>query len=400
MKRFLCALAFAYLAATSLSSAQTTITWNGGGTGVWSDPNDWGGAGIPNSSNNILDFTGTSAVASDNNIAGLTVQQINFGGAGSNGFNIYDQAITLGQAGGPSTTVTVGAGGSAIQETIGFDVTLGMSQTWNSGPGILSAGLYVEGAINTNGFTLTSNSTTVYGNEFVGVISGSGGLVAAGGESTYLSGNNTYTGTTLVSTGSSLFMLPTATIAGNVLLGGGGGTGVLYSQNATVGGSITANNSGNLAPLDNLYVNGDVILNAGSTYGWYLNTNTAIGTGTAGTDWGLLKLTGSNNLTFTNGGGVGESLALGFNNSQGDPNSGGALWTTNQQWEIADLNTGILDYSGLSISNASWTTGDFSLSNIGNDLFLNWTIVPEPGSIFMIVGGLALLGCVGQRRRS
>src|SRR5205807_1387910 len=131
---------------------------------------------------------------------------------------------------------------------INHALKLGASQTWttnNGGP------LTVNGAINTNGQTLTVNSSDFV--ELDGVISGTGGFTKNGTDFTRFSGSgaNTFTGDVVVNTGT-LILAKTVldgAVTGNLTIGNGSSTDIVdYAGNdqiaQTVGNTITLNTTG------------------------------------------------------------------------------------------------------------------------------------------------------------
>lgn len=140
----------------------------------------------------------------------------------------------------------------------------------------------------------------------------------------------------------------------------------------------------------------------GGTYIWEINQLGADG-GAAGaaSGWDLwnvgeLNITATNNDLF--------SIAL---TSLTDTNDLGFLsgWDAfqNQQWLIATSNNGgFNDLSGLSLNWDNFANGlgggTFSLSsaNGGNDLYLNFSAVPEPSSALLV--GIASAACLLRRR--
>src|SRR5258708_1468199 len=117
----------AVLAAQSLQ-AQSTLTWTGGGaTDNWSDINNWGGVGIPDATNNILIFDGSTRLTPVNDIAGLTVRQIQFGGSAGS-FAISGNDFTLGDASGTSDTILSNPGFGFF--SISNNIVMGRDQNW------------------------------------------------------------------------------------------------------------------------------------------------------------------------------------------------------------------------------------------------------------------------------
>jgi len=380
--------AFILVATLTSLFAQSTLTWTGGGgTGNWSDPNNWGGAGIPDATNNILIFSGSTQTSTVDDIVGLTVQQIQTA-SGSASFTISGNDFTLGSATGPSNTISVNSNLAPL--VINNNISLGVTQTWSPGTSGLFSPLNINGNISLGGFNLTTNSSgSTFAVALFGTMSGTGTYTALQGGPTDFIGNNTSTG---VTTASSIATLDIGNaISGNLVTSG---ASTLIVDGAIVNGSVDINSAQAQAfrLLHGFTVGGNATV-TGTEMQWYLNSLTDDSSGTPGTDWGSLSLNGGGNLTFASA----SRLQFVF---PSDPNSGNPFWNSSHQWLLGDLTTGTLDYSGLGIELPNWTTGDFSLTNIGNDLYLDFTAVPEPSTIALFIGGLALLGFVARRQRA
>ncbi len=155
----------------SVSLHAATWSWSGGGgaNAYWNNSANWGFAGIPANGDTVVFPASQPDLLNTNNIAGLTLNQIRFVGAGG-GYDIRGDAFTLTN----SIIATNTAGANIIENYITLataDVLMVVS----------------------NGVSLTLE----------GQISGSVGVNKAGlGTLTYQgSGSNPYTGTTLVSGG-------------------------------------------------------------------------------------------------------------------------------------------------------------------------------------------------------
>lgn len=380
-----------------ISRAQNTLTWSTPAAANWSNPANWGGVGIPDATNDVLVFSAPGN-ADTNDLVGLSVRSITFSGP-SSGYALGGNAITLGEAAGPSTTLVNTA--ISFPQSISFDIALGRSQTWFPGPGQSGVSNTFNGAINNNGFALSNGSNgRVLMN---GVMTGSGTFTMdSGAYFTHFGATNTFTGVTTVNSGS---LEVTGSLLGNVNVIGGGafgsnlqGTGTIFGNTTLTAGATFA--TGASADYEsgeaNMNFAGDLSL-TNSFYEWTLNTLTDQSSGIAGTDWGHINLTGANNLVFAS-----SSMDLYFF-PVNDPDSGDTFWNSSHQWQIANLNSGTLDRSGLGIatSSNSWATGNFGLLTLnGNDLYLYWNPAPEPASVVSLLGGLGLIGVVLKRKRS
>ena len=228
-----------------------TLTWDGGGTN-----DDWGSydALAANQSNwdlnkipttalvDSLVFEGNTRLNPNNNIAGLTVNQVTFGPT-AGAFTLSGNGFTLN-----SGIVQ----NSPEEERMATPLTLGASQTWQAAAGALLLTVVDLGAA----------TLTVAGDHVVdvsGTVSGTGGLTKTGAGQLWLHGANTYAGGTIVSAGT----LVVANSAGS----GTGSGAVTVDAGATLkgGGRIAGNLSvaGTVAPglsVGTLTVDGSLAL--------------------------------------------------------------------------------------------------------------------------------------------
>jgi autotransporter-associated beta strand protein len=302
------------------------------------------------------------------------------------------------------------------------------------------ASLNGDGAVNLGSTTtLTINGNGEYDSYFYGNISGAGGIVVGRTDSSanvYFSGDNTYSGGTVVSgnsdypstliagsstalgsgpvtvSGGSLYLSNNQVTLTNPLIFtsgtiGGLGTfapasGVTIASNQTVAPGASSSNyfvSDNLSTaIGTLSFSTGLKFASGGTYQWLLGD----ATGVAGTGWDEILVTGP--LTITSTSVAPFTLAL-------SPSSSGSLVFDNTQyynWTVASASGGItgfnpneftLDSSGFG---DSLGTGQFSLSQNGDNLMLNFTPVPEP-SIYALMGlglGVVFVGLRRGKRRA
>jgi autotransporter-associated beta strand protein len=243
-----------------------------------------------------------------------------------------------------------------------------------------------SGTVNNAGFALTVNTvgTTVIS----GAITNTGGFIKDGAGTLTLSGNNTYSGATTVDDGvlrvSGSISNSVVTVQDGALLGG---DGVVGETIINAGGTIAPGNS-----PGTLTINGDLTWNNGGSYDWeVLRLNSE---GIEGTDWDLLSVTGTLNLTNLTG-------APFFNinlYSLSATNSPGALanWSNagTYGWKILTAGTAIdanyLGFVGINTGNFAVyndiSGGIFALElrNSSKDLYLTYTgsgqPIPEPGT--------------------
>ncbi len=272
-----------------------------------------------------------------------------------------------------------------------------------------------------------------------GDVSESGGpqsLTINGGGTLQLSGNNTYTGGTTILGSTVIAGSDSALGSGNVTLGNTdfGGT-LAVNSGFTLTNPLTLNNGtlaglGTFAPSsgaptigsgltispgfiqtnsDHMPVNasvGTLTFSPGLTLdsGGTLALKFINATGTAGTDWDLVSVNGTLNLTATSGSPFNLTLAS-YSNTTGAPDLlAGFDSSSNYTWQIASGTsvTGF-DPSAFTIDTSSFQnslgTGQFFLTQSGNDLFLNFTPVPEPSTVALLSLGASVLVVSGRRRR-
>ena len=287
--------------------AKATQTWTGSlGNSNWTTVANWGG-GAPNYALG-LNFAGPLNLTPVND-ATATVAGITFSGSA---FNLTGNAITLGGGVGGGITNS-----SANVQTIGFGgtgVTLGGTQTWNSGA-LLGGGLTVGSAVNLAGQALTvdgTNNTTISG-PVTDSGPGVGSINKIGTGTLLLSGTNTFVGTTTVSNGilqlqngaaiaNSAAVIVTApgalALLSSETIGSLSGTGNtnLNANTLTVGNNGVIPFAGNSTYAGNLTGVGGSLVKNGT--GIFTTSGLNTYTGTTAVNAGILNVTG----THTGGG--------------------------------------------------------------------------------------------------
>ncbi|MDB6168184.1 MAG: hypothetical protein JWM88_1048 [Verrucomicrobia bacterium] len=233
-----------------------------------------------------------------------------------------------------------------------------------------------------------------------------------------LAGNNSYTGQTTINGGTLVFGGTSAFGTSSVVINGGtlavangvtfgntfgfgvsggrlGGNGS-FSSPVTLGSGVViapGNSPGTLNFLSGLTLN-----NRGA-----LEIEIRAPSGTPGTDWDFVNVTGTLNLGGLSGSGYTlKAISLDLANTQGQPVAG---LTGPASWTIASASGGIAGFvpggSQFAIDSSQFFGGGvFSLSLSGNDLVLNFTPVPEPSTYALMLSGLALAGLRWRRKTS
>lgn len=294
--------------------------------------------------------------------------------------------------------VIIGAGDSLLGGT-----TINSGGTLQIGAGITTNG-FIAGNIVDGGTLRFFDGNVTSG----GIISGTGALVqgitSQSAGITTITGANTYSGGTTVNSGTLLLgnSSGSATGTGGVTVASGGTLAGQGSASGflgvTSGGFVKP---GSTAP-GTLFV-GSTTFYGGSAFVFDINN----ANGSAGTNWGLLSVTGGATISgspFTI-----DLVSLTLSNTAG------ALTNFNQaqsySWEIIGTTTGIGGFSPtlVPVNTSAFVgtfNGSFSTAVSGTNLFVNYTpaAVPEPGTWALMAGGLLALaaaapGTRGWRRR-
>jgi autotransporter-associated beta strand protein len=283
------------------------------------------------------------------------------------------------------------AGASGLTKTGDGRLTLTGTNSYAGGTTISSGVLEIGngGATGSLGGGVVANSGTLKFNRtgtlsVPNAISGTGSLEQNGTGTTVLSGASTYTGATVVNAGT---LQVSGSISGSSLttvrlggtLSGTGSVGALLVD----GGTIAPGASPGILSAGNTTFNG-------GTFSLEINGTTA------GSLYDQLNVAGtvtlqSNTALAVNFGytpGYGDTFTI-INNDGADSVLGGGLFTVggNPLVDNAFYDLG----NGLSIS------VDYSSGTDGNDVTLS--VIPEPASVSMVLGGLAVLVGIRRRRR-
>ncbi|HVU23275.1 MAG TPA: autotransporter-associated beta strand repeat-containing protein [Opitutus sp.] len=307
----------------------------------------------------------------------------NSGNTFSGPVNVTQGTLRLGAAGALPSGLGVAVGSGATLDLNGHDASL--------------TGLTGTGNVTLGGGTLGIGSS---GNgTFDGNISGNGALTKSGAGILTLSATNGYTGATMISGGT---LVVNGSIAGSSLTTVGSG-GTLGGSGSV--GALTIGSGGTLAPGNSpgTLNAGDTIFSPGGNFDFQINA--AIGD--AGTNWDLLAITGTLDLT-------GLSAAHPFTLSIASllpDDSPGSLADFNPahsySWFFVQTSAGVGGFSAdeFSINTSSFqnaTSGTWSVTSDGFNLALNYqySAVPEPAACAALAALAALAVAITRRRRA
>jgi autotransporter-associated beta strand protein len=385
---------------TAVSVGSRTITVNGTGyTGrsTWNVNADgsWG--------NTTTDFNRWDA---------------NGGTPGLDGTASVGDTATFGDAATAARTITLDGAAPQLRELNFNNASNSYTIAKGTGNGSIGLGNATNaGAMNNSAGSHTVSADIVLGNRLTytgaagttttlsGGISGTDhGLTKSGAGTLRLTGSNSFSGTTTVTAGT-LIVNGTSASATTVNSGatlGGSGT---ISGATTISGIHSPGNSPGLQTFGN-----GLTYDAGASVLWELIANS---TSDRGTNYDAINVTG--NLNFAGA----TTLALDFDFTGSAVDWSNSFWDTSKTgtngWEIFKVTGGTITGAnnltlGGSLMDAvipgllDSTRGEFSLTQIGNSIYLNYTIASEvnaiPETSASLLGVLSASLLLRRRRRS
>ena len=364
-----------------------------------------------NGSGNVTYTLGNTAnsfsggVTVDGNIASRTyvLQAGLFGNSSFNSSLGTNGVVNLGSTTATSLNILSYTGsGETSNKVINLASSVGGAGLEQAGTGLLKLTSNLTAAAGAKTFTL--RGSTAGTGEFAGnIVDGSGTITLdkTGTGTWTISGSNSYTGATNVEGGKLLINGSTSssslvTVSAGATLGGSG----------TVGGATTI--SGIHAPGNSPGVqtfSSNLSYSTNASVLWELNGNTATQTSPNAV---FDQIIVGGNLDFT---GV-TTMDLSFIASGSVVDWSNSFWastyTGTNGWLVYDVAGTTTNFSNLSITAANWLDSNgasfntlrsgssFGLEQVGSDVYLTYTAVPEPASVLLVgLGSLALL----RRRR-
>ena len=224
-----------------------------------------------------------------------------------------------------------------------------------------------------------------------------------------LLGDNLYSGDIVVAEG-------TLVVDGDL-----GSAGVSVADGATLSGSgdlggvvtITGTHSpGNSPGVQNF---ADLNYATNASFLWELTDNTALGTIQAGPTFDFDQVVVSGDLDFAGSNTFDLDFRLEDMGGNGTTNVDwmNSFWETNQEWLVWDVAGTTTGFSNLQVNVLNWEDGtnpagnlfddvfplgQFYLNQRGSDIYLNFTPVPEPSTVLVLLGGFLSM-MLGRRRR-
>ena len=346
--------------------------------------------------------------------ASQTIQRFVGNGAGAS-IDIADDRVlnvTLGANPGSGTLFAgtiAGEGGFRVGNADGFGVTLTGTNTYGGGTTIDANAFLQLGNGGTTGMiagNVTNNGRLSFARSdavtFGQTISGSGGVTqTAGSGALTFSGPNTYQGGTL------LYSKLIVTNAVDSATGSGAVdvfSGAVLAGSGRIAGAVNVKSGGTVAP--GLTMGSPATLRVGSTTfvgGGKFDFQISDSAGVSGTDYSLLSISGALTVNASS-----ESQFI-VNLYSLNGSSAGALANFNAaqaySWKFASATSlaGTLTANAFHVNTANFSNnlagGTFAVGFVGNDLFVNFTPVPEPSTWALLALGLGAVWLSLRRGR-
>jgi autotransporter-associated beta strand protein len=357
------------LTATNTYSGGTTINSGRLKVGSGGNTGSLGTGGVIN--NSILEYNRLDLLEESNAISGSgELTQSGSGRLVLTGANTYAGV----------TTIISGSGGIQV------------------GKGATSGSLGAGGVVNNANLSFARSDVVTYAD----VISGTGSVTQAGtGTLVFTNDGNTFSGGTIINAGKLL-------VSNSAGSGTGSGavnvnSGATFGGTGSISGALMINSGGSVSPgasPGQLQVGGGTTFAGGGRYFFEIN-NTV---GTPGTNWDLLSISGGLTISATvNTPFVLDLVSLTASNANGylaNFNSANAY-----SWKFVTTTSGITGFSAGAFQydpgyfSNGLDVGHFFVSQTGNDLYLNFTPVPEPTTWVLLSLGLSSV-LLSLRRKS
>ncbi|MCX6948094.1 MAG: autotransporter-associated beta strand repeat-containing protein [Opitutae bacterium] len=358
-----------------------------------------------------LIFTNANSYTGGTTISSGTFQFGNGGASGNAGAGpiLNNSHLVFNRSDGGEYTYAITGTGDVTKAGAGTLVFTSDGNTYSGGTTISGGAIQIGNGGTTGRLgsgTVLNNSHLILNRSddtnYAGSMTGTGDLIKSGAGTVTFSGNaNTFSGGTIINAGKLL-------VSNSAGSGTGSGVvnindGATFGGTGLISGALMINDGGSVSPgasPGQLQVGGGTTFAGGGRYVFEIN-NTV---GTAGTNWDLLSISGSLTISATvNTPFVLDLVSLTAGNANGalaDFNSANAY-----SWKFVTTTTGITGFSaGAFQYNASnfannLDIGHFYVSQTGNDLYLNFTPVPEPTTWVLLSLGLSSV-LLSLRRKS
>ena len=370
-----------------------------------------GAGSVTQAGTGTLIFTNTNSYTGGTTISSGTFQFGNGGASGNAGAGpiLNNSHLVFNRSDGEEYTYAITGTGDVTKAGAGTLVFTNDGNTYSGGT-IISGGAIQIGNGGTTGRlgsgTVLNNSHLILNRSddtnYAGSMTGTGDLIQSGTGTVTFSGNaNTFSGGTIINDGKLL-------VSNSAGSGTGSGvvninSGATFGGTGLISGALMINAGGSVSPgasPGQLQVGGGTTFAGGGRYVFEIN-NTV---GTAGTNWDLLSISGSLTISAT----VNTPFVLDLVSLTAG-NANGALANFNSanaySWKFVTTTSGITGfsagafqydpgyfYNGLDV-------GHFFVSQTGNDLYLNFTPVPEPTTWVLLSLGLSSV-LLSLRRKS